>query len=187
MSTEKIADNPAYPKQLELYHRKLRSARLFLLNRPEKLNALNLDMVYQIYPQLEAWEASDLCKVIIFMAQEGSRAFCSGGDVAEVIRRAKEGKDALKFFEEEYKVNHLIGTLSKPVAAIISGITMGGGAGLSVHAPFRIATETTVFAMPETLIGYFPDVGTTFFLPKLDGELGTYLGLTGAQLKGEEA
>lgn len=97
-----------------------------------------------------------------------------------------EAAEALKFFELEYQLNHYIGILKKPFISIMNGITMGGGVGISVHAPFRIATEKTLFAMPETGIGLFPDVGGSFFLPRLDGELGTYLGLTGARIKGEE-
>ncbi|KAJ3123015.1 hypothetical protein HK098_002271 [Nowakowskiella sp. JEL0407] len=172
---------------VQIYNRKLRSARLFILNRLAKLNALNLNMINQMYPQLEAWEDSDLSKVIILMAPEGSRAYCAGGDVEEVVSLARtDTPAALKFFEEEYKLNHLIGTLNKPLVAIINGITMGGGAGISVHAPFCIATEKTVFAMPESGIGYFPDVGASYFLPKLDGELGTYLGVTGETIKGKD-
>lgn len=91
------------------------------------------------------------------------------------------------FFKKEYKLNHLIGTYQKPIVSILDGITMGGGAGLSVHGQFRIATERTVFAMPETAIGFFPDVGGSFFLSRLDGALGNYLALTGQRLKGSDA
>jgi 3-hydroxyisobutyryl-CoA hydrolase len=90
------------------------------------------------------------------------------------------------YIKDEYKLNHRIGTINKPIIAIMDGVTMGGGVGLSVHAPFRIATERTVFAMPEVAIGLFPDVGGSFFLPRLDGFLGRYLGLTGARIKGRD-
>ncbi|KAJ3176456.1 hypothetical protein HK101_010444 [Irineochytrium annulatum] len=148
-------------------------------------------MVQLMTPQLKAWDESDQTKVILLMPAEGSRAFCAGGDVKDIVERVRTRKPeevarALKFFEEEYKLNHLIGTLKKPFISLMNGITMGGGVGLSVHAPFRIVTENTVFAMPETNIGLFPDVGGSFFLPRLDGELGTYLGLTGHRLKGQE-
>ncbi|CAG8724109.1 18757_t:CDS:2, partial [Racocetra fulgida] len=123
-----------------------------------------------------AWNESDLCKVIILKAT-GNKAFCAGGDV----KQQGEGQHAIKFFEEEYQLNHLIATLDKP---FVSFLDVGGGVGLSVHAPFRVATENTVFAMPETKIGFFPDVGGSFFLPRMDGEVGTYLALTGASLKG---
>ncbi|RKP10707.1 ClpP/crotonase-like domain-containing protein, partial [Thamnocephalis sphaerospora] len=160
--------------------------RTFVLNRPEAYNALNLGMVRTMTPQLQAWEQSDLCKVIM-LKSDHPKAFCAGGDVKNVISLAKK-KDptALSFFEEEYQLNHLIATLRTPFVAIMNGITMGGGVGLSVHAPFRVATEKTMLAMPETAIGLFPDVGGTFFLPRLDGETGTYLALTGDRLSGED-
>lgn len=120
------------------------------------------------------------------------KALCSGGDVVELVERIKTNpekgiEEAIGFFELEYRLDHLIATYSKPYVALMDGITMGGGAGLSVHAPFRIATERTLFAMPETTIGFFPDVGASFFLPRLDGEVGTYLALTSHRLKGVQA
>ncbi|KAF9426112.1 hypothetical protein BGZ94_006943 [Podila epigama] len=171
--------------EAEVLHRKHLSSRTFVLNRPKAMNALNLSMVRNMTPQLQAWDASDLCKVIVIKGA-GGRAFCAGGDVRQIVKLANEKKhdEALTFFDEEYKLNHLIATLQTPYVAILDGITMGGGVGLSVHAPFRIATEKTLFAMPETNIGLFPDVGGSFFLPRLDGETGTYLGLVGSQLKG---
>ncbi|CAG8518807.1 10762_t:CDS:2 [Diversispora eburnea] len=166
-----------------LQRRKLGS-RIFILNRPKALNALDLGMIRTMTPQLQAWKESDLCKVIILKAA-GDTAFCAGGDVKRVILDEENGKheEAVKFFEEEYQLNHLIATINKPFVSIMNGITMGGGVGLSVHGPFRIATEKTLFAMPEAKIGFFPDVGSSFFLPRLDGQIGTYLALTGFQLK----
>jgi 3-hydroxyisobutyryl-CoA hydrolase len=118
----------------------------------------------------------------------GSKAFCAGGDVAALAQQNKEGPEGQQkstdYFALEYQLDHLIATYSKPYVAVMDGITMGGGVGLSVHAPFRIATERTVFAMPETTIGFFPDVGGSFFLPRLDGEIGTYLALTSERLNG---
>ncbi|KAJ3035375.1 hypothetical protein HDV00_004019 [Rhizophlyctis rosea] len=145
-------------------------------------------MIHTIRAQLEVWEQSDQCHAIVFTNADGAKAFCAGGDVKECIRVAESQgvPAALEFFEEEYKLNHLIGTSKKPIISIMNGITMGGGVGLSVHAPFRIATENTLFAMPETAIGFFPDVGGSFFLSRLDGSLGPFLGLTGHRLKGEE-
>ncbi|KAF9210300.1 hypothetical protein BGZ59_009623 [Podila verticillata] len=171
--------------EADVLHRKHLSSRTFVLNRPKALNALNLSMVRNMTPQLQAWDASDLCKVIVIKGA-GEKAFCAGGDVRQVVELANAGKhnEALDFFAEEYKLNHMIATLQTPFVAILDGITMGGGVGLSVHAPFRIATEKTLFAMPETNIGLFPDVGGSFFLPRLDGETGTYLGLVGTRLKG---
>ncbi|KAK9768019.1 3-hydroxyisobutyryl-CoA hydrolase [Basidiobolus ranarum] len=174
------------PKQNEVIHQKLYGGRTFVLNRPKVLNSLNLPMIRQIYPQLQAWEQSDLCKVIL-MKSNNPKAYCAGGDVVEVTQGAKNNNpNSLKFFEEEYRLNYTLATLRTPFVALINGITMGGGVGLSVHAPFRIATENTLFAMPETRIGFFPDVGGSFFLPRLDGETGTYLALTGDRLKGED-
>ena len=117
----------------------------------------------------------------------GKKAFCAGGDVRAVTDSAKEGTDLYKdFFREEYTLNALIGTLHIPYIALIDGITMGGGVGLSVHGRYRVATEKTLFAMPETAIGLFPDVGGTYFLPRLGGKLGLYLALTGYRLKGAD-
>jgi len=120
------------------------------------------------------------------------RALCSGGDVVKLVEFIKsEGRTgvqkAVKYFELEYSLDHLIATYPKPYVAFMDGITMGGGVGLSIHAPFRIATENTLFAMPETTIGFFPDVGGSFFLPRLDGEIGTYLALTSERLGGVQA
>ncbi|KAJ3190347.1 hypothetical protein HDU85_000643 [Gaertneriomyces sp. JEL0708] len=174
----------------EVRHQKMQSIRMFMLNRPKAYNALNLGMIQNMLPQLQVWQDSDLCKVIVLTAVDGP-AFCAGGDVKSVVKGAMSGKaeelaQSVKFFEEEYRLNHLIGTSTKPFISVMNGITMGGGVGLSVHAPFRIATEKTLFAMPEVDIGLFPDVGGSFFLPRLDGELGTYLGLTATQLRGDE-
>ncbi|KAI1321778.1 hypothetical protein EDD11_000054 [Mortierella claussenii] len=182
MSTTSAKNDAA---EADVLHRKHLSSRTFVLNRPKALNALNLSMVRNMTPQLQAWDASDLCKVIVIKGS-GERAFCAGGDVRHVVQLANDGKhsEALSFFAEEYKLNHMIATLKTPFVAILNGITMGGGVGLSVHAPFRIATEKTLFAMPETNIGLFPDVGGSFFLPRLDGETGTYLGLVGTRMQG---
>ncbi|KAG5291090.1 3-hydroxyisobutyryl-Coenzyme A hydrolase [Histoplasma capsulatum G186AR] len=161
--------------------------RTIELNRPKKLNALNGSMVRKITPRLKEWEKSQLANVII-VSGAGSKAFCAGGDIAALAEKCAEGpegqKQATEYFSLEYKLDHLIATYSKPFISVMDGFTMGGGVGLSVHAPFRIATERTVFAMPETTIGFFPDVGGSFFLPRLDGELGTYLALTSERLSG---
>lgn len=163
--------------------------RTIELNRPKKLNSLNASMARKIIPRLKEWENSELAQMII-IAGNGDRAFCAGGDVAALAQQndTPAGIEASKaYFRLEYQLDHLIATYPKPYIAYMDGITMGGGVGLSVHAPFRIATERTVFAMPETSIGFFPDVGGSFFLPRLDGYLGTYLALTSAQLKGVQA
>ena len=125
------------------------------------------------------------------MAGVGEKAFCSGGDVAALARHNQKGPvgraRSTAYFGLEYQLDHLIATYPKPYVAYMDGITMGGGAGLSVHAPIRIATERTVYAMPETSIGFFPDVGGSFFLSRLDGEVGTYLALSGSTLHGVNA
>ena len=125
---------------------------------------------------------------VIIIKGAGDKAFCAGGDVAALAQYNTEGpagqQKSKDYFGLEYRLDHLIATYSKPYVALMDGITMGGGVGLSVHAPFRIATERTLFAMPETTIGFFPDVGGSFFLPRLDGHVGTYLALTSDRLKG---
>ncbi|KAF2111361.1 3-hydroxyisobutyryl-CoA hydrolase mitochondrial precursor [Lophiotrema nucula] len=156
------------------------------LNRPKKLNSLNGSMARKIIPRLQEWSRSELAGVVVIKG--AGRAFCAGGDVAALAQWNKSGPEGQQascdYFGLEYKLDHLIATYSKPYVAFMDGITMGGGVGLSIHAPFRIATENTLFAMPETTIGFFPDVGASFFLPRMEGELGTYLALTSEQLKG---
>ncbi|KAI8337104.1 ClpP/crotonase-like domain-containing protein [Chlamydoabsidia padenii] len=174
----------AEQSQAEVLHRKNLGVREIVLNRPAKMNALNTNMVRAILPELKSWEKSDLAKIILIKSEPGV-AFCAGGDVKAVVDYASAGEHekAAEFFKEEYQVDHFISTLETPFVSIMDGVTMGGGVGLSVHAPFRIATENTLFAMPETKIGFFPDVGGSFFLSRLDGQLGVYLGLTGKRLK----
>ena len=124
----------------------------------------------------------------VIVMRGAGRALCAGGDVAQLAEWNKDGPEGQEksknYFALEYNLDHLIATLKKPYVSYMDGITMGGGVGLSVHAPFRIATENTVFAMPETTIGFFPEVGGTFFLPRMDGELGAYLALTSEQVRG---
>lgn len=159
------------------------------LNRPKKLNSLNGSMARKIIPRLQEWSRSELAGVVIIKGS--GRAFCAGGDVAALAKWNQTGPEGQQksadYFGLEYKLDHLIATYQKPYVAFMDGITMGGGVGLSIHAPFRIATENTIFAMPETTIGFFPDVGASFFLPRMEGALGTYLALTSEQLKGADA
>ncbi|KAF8515829.1 3-hydroxyisobutyryl-coenzyme A hydrolase [Hysterangium stoloniferum] len=161
------------------------ATRTYILNRPAKYNALDDTMVNLVKSKVETWDAASLCQVIIGTGR--GRAFCAGGDIFSVMEWSKTESTrpkAIQFFKDEFEMNHLLGNLSTPYVVIMDGITMGGGVGLSVHAPFRVATENTMFAMPETKIGYCPDVGSNHFLPRLDGELGTYFALTGTTLKG---
>uniref|UniRef100_A0A8C6JZR0 3-hydroxyisobutyryl-CoA hydrolase n=1 Tax=Melopsittacus undulatus TaxID=13146 RepID=A0A8C6JZR0_MELUD len=161
-------------------------AGIITLNRPKALNALNLSMIRQIYPQIKTWE-KDPETFLIIIKGTGGKAFCAGGDIRAIIDAGKVGnKLAQDFFKEEYTLNNAIGTCKKPYVALIDGITMGGGVGLSVHGHFRVATEKTIFAMPETAIGLFPDVGGGYFLPRLSGKTGYYLALTGFRLKGRD-
>ncbi|KAJ6525498.1 3-hydroxyisobutyryl-coenzyme A hydrolase isoform 1 [Mycena vulgaris] len=161
------------------------SLRTYTLNRPKKLNALNDDMLNILRPKIEEWDNAELCNVI---AGAGvGRAFCAGGDVESVVRYAADEKTrhkALDFFKREFELDLLLASMRKPYVAILDGFTMGGGVGLAAGAPFRVATENTIFSMPETNIGYCPDVGSSYFMSRLDGELGTYLALSSAQLKG---
>lgn len=158
---------------------------IITLNRPKALNALNLSMVDKIYPKLLEWKYG---KKLVIIKGAGEKAFCAGGDVRAVTEAGLRGDPKLgqEFFRKEYTTNGLIGTYPIPYIAIIDGITMGGGVGLSIHGKFRVATERTLFAMPETAIGLFPDVGGSYFLPRLEGHLGLYLALTGYRLKGAD-
>lgn len=119
---------------------------------------------------------------MVIVKGAGAKAFCAGGDVRSLVEQPPSYGE--EFFRTEYSLNHLIGTYKIPYVALIDGITMGGGVGISVHGKYRVATEKTMFAMPETSIGLFPDVGGSHFLPRLEGKLGIYLGLTGYRLKG---
>lgn len=161
-------------------------AGIITLNRPKVLNALSLRMIQQIYPQLKAWE-QDPETFLIIIKGTGEKAFCAGGDVRAIADAIKAGDRMTQdYFREEYTLNNAVGTCKKPYVALIDGITMGGGVGLSVHGHFRVATEKTVFAMPETAIGLFPDVGGGYFLPRLPGKIGYLLALTGFRLKGRD-
>nr|XP_035931398.1 3-hydroxyisobutyryl-CoA hydrolase, mitochondrial isoform X4 [Halichoerus grypus] len=161
-------------------------AGVITLNRPKFLNALNVSMIRHIYPQLKNWE-QDPETFLIIIKGAGGKAFCAGGDIRAISEAGKANqKIAQDFFREEYMLNNAIGSCQKPYVALIHGITMGGGVGLSVHGQFRVATEKSLFAMPETAIGLFPDVGGGYFLPRLRGKLGYFLALTGFRLKGRD-
>lgn len=159
-----------------------KQAGIITLNRPKALNAINLEMVKNIYAQMKQWESQ---KGLVIIRGVGEKAFCAGGDVRAIVE-AGPTEASKDFFRNEYRLNALIGAYQKPYVAIIDGITMGGGVGLSVHGKYRVATERTLFAMPETAIGLFPDVGGGYFLPRLSGKLGLFLGLTGFRLKGQD-
>lgn len=156
------------------------------LNRPSALHAMTLDMVHAMTAQLQAWAGDAAVQCIIIDHAEG-RGFCAGGDIRFLQESALIGGEAgRKFFHDEYQLNHLLFTYPKPVIAFMDGITMGGGVGISQPAKYRIATENTRFAMPETGIGLFPDVGGGWYLSRLPGRVGQYLALTGARIDGAD-
>ncbi|KAI1713728.1 enoyl-CoA hydratase/isomerase domain-containing protein [Ditylenchus destructor] len=171
----------------EVIVEKVGNKKLLTLNRPKALNALNLPMIQHITSELKDINNGKDPTELVILKGGGEKAFCAGGDVVAVSDSYKNGTDVCKdFFKEEYKLNHLIGTLKVPFVAIIDGITMGGGCGLSINGRFRVATERTLLAMPETALGLFPDVGGTYFLSRLKNRLGMFLALTGYRLKGSD-
>lgn len=181
------------PETDEILFERRGGLAIVTLNRPQALNALNLPMIRAYAPRLADW-ARDPSVAAVLIRGAGGRAFCAGGDVRAVwaagkAARAGTGDGALTrdFFAEEYALNSRIRHFSKPYLALIDGIVMGGGVGLSVHGSHRIATERTQLAMPETAIGFIPDVGTTYVLARCPGEIGAWLALTGARLGGADA
>jgi len=165
---------------------------LITLDRPRALNALSLEMIRAIRLQLDVWGKAPEIKAVVIRGA-GDKAFCAGGDVRAVAtslgQPVPEGQEPLAsaYFREEYALNHRIHFYEKPYLAFVDGISMGGGLGLSRHGSHRIVTERLVFAMPETAIGLFPDVGGGWFLPRFPGQVGTYLALTGARCTAADA
>ncbi len=164
------------------------------LNRPKALNALNLDMIRAMDPKLKEYAADPAIKAVVLQGA-GDRAFCAGGDVRRlaelgIAQRAETGSSDTElgraFFFEEYVLNRNIFRFPKPYISLLDGITMGGGKGLSAHGSHRVVTEKTLFAMPETGIGLFPDVGGGYFLPRCPGETGVYLSLTGERIEASD-
>ena len=156
------------------------------LNRPKAIHALTRDMCDAMSKALLAWRDDPSVQVVIIDHAEG-RGFCAGGDVVMLARSgAEDAADAKTFFFSEYRLNHLLFTYPKPTVAIMDGITMGGGVGISLPCEYRIATENTRLAMPETGIGLFPDVGGGWYLSRLPGRVGQFMALTGARLDASE-
>jgi len=157
------------------------------LNRPRPLHSLTHEMCEVMSEALLAWREAGVAVVMIDHA-EGTRGFCAGGDVVQARRSALEdgGEAGRAFFYAEYRLNHLLFTYPVPIIAFMDGVTMGGGVGISLPARFRVATENTRFAMPEGAIGLFPDVGAGWYLPRLPGQAGKFVALTGAKLDGAE-
>jgi enoyl-CoA hydratase/carnithine racemase len=155
---------------------------LIRLNRPQALNALTLDMSRRLDRRLKEW-AADPRIALVAIRGAGSRAFCAGGDVRALYEAGPGSAYTDTFYREEYVLNRNVFRFPKPYVALMDGIVMGGGVGVSAHGSHRVVTERTVFAMPETGIGLFPDVGATWLLSRCPGESGLYLGLTGARLQ----
>ena len=156
------------------------------LNRPKALHALNEAMCRTMIDALVDWRADPDIELVLLDHADG-RGFCAGGDVRAVAESGKgDGEAARAFFHTEYQLNHLLFTYAKPVVSVLDGVVMGGGVGIGLPARYRVATERTVFAMPEATIGLFPDVGGGWYLSRLPGRMGQYLALTAARLNGAE-
>jgi enoyl-CoA hydratase len=167
-----------------IIHRQGAAGRI-TLNRPQALHALNEEMCLAMDAALKSWSDDPEVELIVVDHAEGTRGFCAGGDIRMLAESgAHDGSAAQAFFWAEYRLNARIKNYPKPYVAFIDGVTMGGGVGISVHGSHRVATERTTFAMPETGIGLFPDVGGGWFLPRLGPPLGMWLALTGERLKG---
>ncbi|KAK2632821.1 hypothetical protein EUGRSUZ_L01034 [Eucalyptus grandis] len=182
------------PSSTELFRRDLMEqpvlfeeysgTRKVILNRPSKLNTLTLEMVSQMSNKLQIYEGDHTVNLVILKGN--GKAFCAGGDVIGNMCSMLTGhwSYGASFYKKQLTLDHLIATYKKPLICLIDGVVMGGGAGISMHGSFRVVTEKTVFAMPEASIGLFPDAGASYFLSKLPGYFGEYLGLTGARMDG---
>ncbi|KAJ6383172.1 hypothetical protein OIU77_031572 [Salix suchowensis] len=157
-----------------------------ILNRPQKLNCLSHQMISEITKKLKAYEIDPEVKVVVLKGN--GKAFCAGGDVVAsyICMVAGHWSYAASSYKKQVVLDYIVATYGKPVVALIHGIVMGGGAGLSMNGALKIVTENTVFAMPETSIGHFVDVGASYFLSRLPGFLGEYLGLTGTKIRGPD-
>lgn len=157
------------------------------LNRPTTLNALTWSMIKALQEKLLQWQTDHNIHAVVIKANPG-KAFCAGGDVRWLYKAGlAKDQDQLNFFRHEYNLNYFISQLNKPYIAMMDGITMGGGVGISLHGAYPIASEHFVFAMPETGIGFFPDIGASFLLTRLPEPIGVYLGLTGRHLAMQDA
>lgn len=165
---------------------------MLTLDSPASLNALSLEMIQLLQAALTRWE-QDPAIVCVLLQGAGEKAFCAGGDIRSFYYRKQEGSEsalfgyARDFFLQEYRLDHHIHRYSKPLICVADGICMGGGIGLFAGAGFRVVTEKSLFAMPEVTIGLYPDVGASWFLSRMPGRLGLWLGLTGARFNGADA
>ncbi|MFT4126638.1 MAG: enoyl-CoA hydratase/isomerase family protein [Gordonia sp. (in: high G+C Gram-positive bacteria)] len=159
-----------------------------VLDRPKALNALDQSMVDELYAVLVDWADDDAVETVL-VTSSSARAFCAGGDIRAVRDAALAGDAAAitRYFAHEYRLNQLIADYPKPYVALIDGPALGGGLGISVHGEIRVVTEKALIAMPETAIGFFPDIGSTYFLPRLPYGVGMWLGLTGSRVRGSQA
>jgi enoyl-CoA hydratase len=176
------------PSDFEILFERRGTAGLVTLNRPHALNAVTHAMVRALAEQLVEWERDPSITRIVVTAA-GERAFSAGGDLRAIydLRQAGRIDEALAYWRDEYRLNAQIKRYRKPYVALIDGVVMGGGVGVAIHGSHRVAGDRLRFAMPEVGIGFFPDVGATWFLPRLPGELGTYCALTGERLDAADA
>ena len=157
-----------------------------ILDRPNKLNALSFEMLQSLFETLTKWQDDPQIKIVII--QGNGKGFCAGGDIKGIYKNGiNNAKVMHNYFKLEYRLNSLIKNYEKPYIAIIDGVTMGGGLGISIHGDIIIGTENSLIAMPETGIGLFPDVGGSYFLSRLKNNVGLYMALTGARLKSDDA
>ena len=161
-------------------------AGIITLNRPEVLNALNLSTLAAIHSQLRDWSDNERVKLVVIRGA-GTKAFCAGGDIRAVFEARGNDTFMDRVYRVEYELNDYISRYPKPYVALMSGYTMGGGCGISIHGKYRVVTNTTVISMPEVAIGLFPDIAASYFLARCPGATGMYLGLTGARISGADA
>ena len=174
--------------QSEILFERRGAAGLVTLNRPQALNAVTLVMVRALREQLDAWR-DDPAVTRVIVTGAGGKAFSAGGDIRQIYDLGKAGQhaEALNFFREEYQLNTVIKKYPKPYVSLYDGIVMGGGIGLSIHGSHRISGDKFMFAIPEVNIGFFPDNGATWFLPRMPGEIGTYCAVTGERLRAPDS
>eukprot|EP00899_Mesostigma_viride_P020352 jgi/Mesvir1/28318/Mv04838-RA.1 len=192
----KEAPPPSAEGEPQVLHEKTPATRIAVLNRPDKLNTLTATMVDELHKLYTKWDAFPLVRSILLKGSATAgkaRALCAGGDVVTIAQMLRGGEvtpeklaKCMEFFRKEYQLDYLIASMKTPHITLMDGIVMGGGAGLACHGAFRIATEASLFAMPETAIGFFPDVGMCYTLSRMPGAIGMFLGLTGARLKAGE-
>jgi len=169
----------------EIRFERIGKAGVVTLTRPQALNALSHGMLNALARAVDTWRDDETVSLVVVKAE--GRAFCAGGDIMDVYKAGKEGREKADFFADEYRFNAALARFPKPYVALIDGIVMGGGVGISAHGSHRVMTEKAVFAMPEVGIGFFPDVGGSYVLSRLKGSYGMYLALTGTRIRRGDA